>query len=365
MSSTPQQIVATGRSVRAWVGTGFDIRPWKEWFANVLAAKCVWAIAQVEVCPTTGNHHLQYAMYFKNDHDLKWMKKHIHPTDWFHEMNGAPADSLRYCTDPTKRREGTPDEVGPWQVGEMPRQGNRRDLESTAFAVMEGSHLNYSHFVRDRPDLAVRYGRGISDLFSCRPPPERVSTKCFYFYGEAGIGKSTGWRRAGIPPSSYFSPCLEKSSNSFNFSGYGQEDLVVVDEVNECNQSRYWWLRFADEVPVKLCVKMGPPVYFNSKVIVTTSNTPPPGHLRDDPAWCRRWTVVEMLTRADAESAWRMVAGLILPRDFCGSGTSAATVPVHVPVTSDPRTVVDVLMANARRPPARDDGVEVSISGTG
>lgn len=346
MSLTPHQISATGRCVRAWIGTGNDQRHWKDFFTNVLAAKCVWAIAQVEVAPTTGHHHLQYAMYFKNDHDLKWMKKHIHPTDWFHEMNGTFEHSLKYCTDPEKRLQGTPDEVGPWQVGQMPRQGARTDLTSIGQAIVSGEYRTYREFALAHPHVILRMDRGVQALFELLPPPPRCKTTCIYMWGPPDIGKSTGWLRAGISPQDKYVPGFEAISRTINFSRYDMQPLVIVDEIDGYPQPRNWWLQFAEEYSVLLPVKGSKPVYWNSNVIIVTSNRPPLGIHLDDGAWTRRWKVHAVQTRRDVELVYREVAGLILPSHFCTSAASGA--PVH-----------------AAEPPAQVDGVEVPISGTG
>lgn len=332
------------KRARLWTCTGNPIREWRQFFDTVLSVKCTWAVGQVEIAPTTGHVHLQYCVYFEHPKTLKWMINNIHGGDTYKISVGTALQNRVYCTKDESRHPGDQEDYGPWEYGDMPKQGERTDIQSIVQSITSGQYRSYVQFARANPAAILRMDRGIQALFEVRPPPPRCVTKCIYMWGPAGIGKSTGWKRAGIPEDQYYQPGYEVISRTLNFSGYDMEPLVVVDEIDGIPMSRNWWLQFAEEVPVRLPVKGSKPVFWNSKFIIVTSNRPPPGIFLDDGAWTRRWRVRAVVTRRDVELVYREVAGDIT-RDFCAASVTA---PVHV-----------------AEPSAQADGIEVPISGTG
>lgn len=263
-----------------------------------LATKCVWCCGQLENGNKTHKDHLQYCVYFVDKVSLKWLKEHVHPQDTFIACKGTAEQNREYCTKEDTRVRG------PWEHGTMPRQGARQDLAGVASSVMAGTYKTFTEFAWSNPVLAVRYDRGFQTLFAVRPPPPRCVTKCIWLWGPPGIGKTTGWQRQGVSDGDYFQPTYEEISRTLNFAGYNQEPLVVIDEINEITLPRRWWLQFSEEVPVRLPVKAGMPVYWNSKLLVATSNFPPPGIRLEDAAWTRRWEVIHVESRDEVERFW-------------------------------------------------------------
>lgn len=313
---------------RLWTCTGNTARNWKAFFDDTLCTKCQWAVGQVEIAPTTGHVHLQYAIYFKHPKTLKWLIKNISDKDTFIASNGTAEQNRVYCTKADSRHPGDQELVGPWEYGDMPAQGSRSDLKDIADAITSGRYRNYVEFGRANPTAILRMDRGVQALFELQPPPSRVTTTCIYLWGPPNIGKTTGWKRAGIHEDQYYHPCFEVISRTLNFSGYAQEPLVLIDEIDGYPMPRNWWLQFAEEKPVRLPVKGSKPVFWNSRYLIVTSNRPPSGVLTDDDAWTRRWRVHAVTTRRDVELVYREVGGTILPptsvQDICAEGEREA-----------------------------------------
>lgn len=104
-----------------------------------------------EVAPSTGHKHLQGYIYFKQPKGLKGMKK-LHATAHFEPAKGTSKQNRDYCVKDNNFVE----------IGELPQQGKRADLEDVAALIKEGASLK--RVAEEHPTTFVKFYKGIKEL---------------------------------------------------------------------------------------------------------------------------------------------------------------------------------------------------------
>lgn len=174
-----------------------------------------------EVAPDTGTLHHQCFMYFKNlrRHNKKalnkignwWGEKH----NFVDRMIAGINCNEKYCSKDKKYHE----------IGEMPKQGARKDLDEVKDEILEG--MSVDDIVLDNPILFHQYGRTLEriELIRMRNTWRTEMTEGIWICGKAGYGKDHQWQK-DYNPKTHFRKDLEVEW----WDGYKQQDTVVLSE---------------------------------------------------------------------------------------------------------------------------------------
>lgn len=210
-----------------------------------------------------GTLHYQGYIHFEKVVRISALKK-INARAHWEPRRGTHEQAKAYCTKEESRQEG------PWELGEEPQQGKRKDLEEVKTKIKEGMPLlqiaedHYSNWCRYRSSFA-EYKRMIT-------PQRDFKTQVAVIWGPTGVGKSR-----------YVAEKAEGDiywkSDSKWWDGYENQTHVCLDDF-------YGWikyhdmLRLLDRYPYQVEFKGGH-LQFNSKFIWITSNKHPRDWYKD------------------------------------------------------------------------------------
>lgn len=214
-----------------------------------------YLVYQKEEAPTTKTPHLQGYVYFKNARTLPQMKKLDAGAHWV-AARGTAMENKTYCSK-------EPRLAGPWELGTLPQQGKRSDLEGLKAALKENKDMSYiqENFFSDY----LRYARNIEKCAILLSKPRDWEMTIEVLWGATGVGKTRHALEEN--PKAYW------KSKGLWWDGYLNEEVVVIDEY-------YGWfpwdyiLRLTDRYPFSVETKGGC-VQFVAKKIVFTSNDHP------------------------------------------------------------------------------------------
>lgn len=226
---------------------------------------------QLERCATTGREHLQgYVEYDKPRKFSSILQDFPHGTH-VEIARGDRASNVAYCSKSDTRV------LGPWidpclQSQKLGKQGSRTDIIDFGRQIMSGE-LDKSSVALERPDMVLRYPRGVSELFAARSLEHkrslRTNIQVEVVYGKAGTGKT---RYAARNLGETF--ILDGSnSDTLWFDGYSGESTLVIDDF-------YGWirhgtlLRLLDVYPYRCPIK-GSHCYAEWTKVYITSNRHP------------------------------------------------------------------------------------------
>jgi len=217
----------------------------------------VYLIFQPEV-GSNGTPHLQGYACRANPTTFKKWKELLGTRIHWEIARGTAVQNREYCSKVESRAGDL------FEHGVLPQQGERSDLR----AIVEAAK-DQSNSLRDIVDVDamafVQHYRGIERLRSVISSPRDFETRCFWFYGATGLGKTRS--ALEFAPSAYW-----KQPNSSWWCGYDPSEHVdiIIDEYRAemCPWSEL--LRICDRYPLLLPVKGGH-VNFRAKRIFITS----------------------------------------------------------------------------------------------
>lgn len=252
------------KRMRHWMGTYFyDPLPTEaEWKLKMERLRTdVWS-AQVEQCPTTGRHHLQWYLRLRNPRTFASMRR---------VMNNRKVIVVRW---PHKAFEYAIKErtrIG-WSAsrGRPYGQGHRSDFDEAVDIVhAKGAE----HVAVELPVMYVKYHRGLhalerAVLNTSNPYGTRRPVDVTVYWGGAGTGKTTrAWREAGEDMYPLF------SQDPLWFDGYRGQGTLVIDEYNGGIQVERF-LQMLHEFVVDWPVKGGSVRGVWTRVILTSNYHP-------------------------------------------------------------------------------------------
>lgn len=227
---------------------------------------------QLEECPTTQRVHLQGYVEFEKPQRLAALKGIDQRCHW-EPSKGSRAQCVAYCSKEESRYnvEGHSVAVCDEVLRTRTTQGKRNDLLEYTQGITRGE-ISRDEVFTHRPDLIVKYSRGISELFNFVESAQRTRDRVVsveVLWGDAGVGKT---RFAYNSSESTF--ILENSNgNAIWWDNYRGESTLIIDDF-------YGWiphnqlLRFLDRYPCRLDVK-GSSTFANWTKVFITSNRHP------------------------------------------------------------------------------------------
>lgn len=167
--------------------------------------------------------HLQCYFEFTSCKSMEQIKSICGRTAHIEKRIGTAAQASDYCKKDDSRHEGR----GPYEWGEISRQGKRNDLDDIITRFRGGDRIH--DIVDAYPAQFVRYGRGLREVQQMlRPPPKAYTKKTVnVLWGPPGVGKS------------YFihmlmdllqQPVFIKSPSTKWWDNYQDQKYILMDE---------------------------------------------------------------------------------------------------------------------------------------
>jgi len=192
--------------------------------AVVPDGKANYCVYQHEICPKTGQEHLQGFVMLKTK--VRWAQLQVlFKTAQLHceVMRGKPCQAADYCKKDESRKPGSLI----FESGSCPSaaQGKRTDLDDVGEAIVDGASLK--QIASDFPKTFMRYHRGIERYKTVllEPAQRNRHTMCLVIFGAAGAGKSY-WARTTFPNACW----VTKGNSGTWFDDYHAQEVIIFDE---------------------------------------------------------------------------------------------------------------------------------------
>jgi len=242
---------------RAYVIT---INNWTEGDYAALAAESNDYMIIGKEVGENGTPHLQAYIYKKNKISFVGLKKR-NPRAHIDVAKGNAEENKNYCS---KEKDFT-------EFGEIPAQGKRTDLDTIAKEITEGTQTAES-ILLTQPTMYHQYGRTLEKLEDLRMRKQwrKEMTKCKWYYGATGTGKSYTAFKDYTPETHYVFTTTDKGW----WDGYRQQEIVIINEFR--GQLPYSELLDLIDENAKFVPRRGrEPMPFTSKMIIITSSLHP------------------------------------------------------------------------------------------
>lgn len=212
-----------------------------------------------EVCPTTGTKHYQGYVYWNNPRSHRAICKKW--GCWVRPARGTPKQAADYC-----KKDGYFTELG-----KIPSQGERTDLDDLAKAILDGE-TTPEEILEQNPMMYHQYGRTLEkleDLRLCKNQRKEMTT-CTWYVARTGKGKShISVEEQG--PDWY---CFPRDGDWWE--NYKQQHTVVFDDFRGSDIQYSQLLRLIDWTPYARVRRRGRcTIPFTSKHIIITSSLTP------------------------------------------------------------------------------------------
>lgn len=200
---------------------------------------------QEEIAPTTGTHHLQGWAQARSPRTFASWKTHLGRADVHVEKRrGSVEENERYCSKADCRAPGTLSE----SFGVCPQQGERTDLAAITAAALDLT-VPWREVALVDPEQFVRSCRGLRELRLSQVTSRCEPTRCFWFYGETGCGKSRFVEHLCSAEGTYWKT---GGGNNKWFDGYDpvEHPDVVIDDFRPSMSEFSFLLRLCDRYPL-------------------------------------------------------------------------------------------------------------------
>nr|QXP07728.1 MAG: replication associated protein [Arizlama virus] len=258
-----------------------------------------YLVCQVE---QVGHVHIQGYVEFKKAQRLAACKKVNAQAHW-EPRRGSQKQAIAYCQKEESRVNG------PWELGEMKKQGSRADLESIYEAVQQ--RKSNLQMVEDIGPSVAKFEKHINFLRMAlleKSSNRKVTgVKVITLYGPTGKGKTTTAIElfGHDDPATYYKVSAPAHKNTkVWFSGYTGQPVLILDEFSGNFVPVDYLKGLLDYHPLMVETKGGHAWACWTTVVITTNCTPNAWYSGIDPApLIRRLTTkgseIRLLTEYD------------------------------------------------------------------
>lgn len=222
---------------------------------------------QREHAPTTGFHHWQGYVYFDNPVRFSTVRgllsRYFELEGNVLAARGSAQQNRDYCSKSESAVEGSF-----LEIGDMPEQGKRSDLDEIAEAIQAGESVQSIALAHG--SQFIRYAKGIKEYaatISCVPRDPSVPCTVHWWFGPTGVGKSK--KAFETYPDAY----VKMGTNKW-WDGYGGEKTVLFDDYRAGMLLFSELLRVLDRYPHKVEGK-GVTFELSANVFVITTTSRP------------------------------------------------------------------------------------------
>lgn len=250
----------------------FTINNWteSEWENCKLVKGCTYGCIAPEFAPSTGTPHIQGYLYFANKKAFSALKKAL-PRANISIANGTALQNRTYIFGPYEKDGKTKDfndKAIEW--GDMPKQGERVDLDAIKSEICEGKSVD--DICMENPIVFHQYGRTLEriELIAMRKKFRTEMTQGIWLYGETGVGKSHKAFENYSPETHY----VWNFNDGGFWQDYRQQDTVIIQELR--GEIPFGFLlELVDKWPMNVKIKGKNCVPFTSKKVIITSSMHP------------------------------------------------------------------------------------------
>lgn len=246
-----------------------------------------YIIYQLERAPSTGKLHIQGYVQWTKPSRMTKLKTIGLGKAHAEIARGSPEQNKAYCSKEESRVDG------PWEYGEISKQGQRNDLATALAKLDEGESLKT--VIQEAPNL-LRVMRNLKEYKALtvepRHPTQPVETTVLW--GPAGTGKSK--RAFEENPGAYW--LTLEAGRPLWWDGYEGQDTVIIDDYDGEIPYRTL-LKILDRYPLQVHTK-GNMIHLSATKFVITSNKPPENWypVEDLEPLRRRLSRVELVTKS-------------------------------------------------------------------
>jgi len=233
-----------------------------------------------EICPSSGKKHYQCYVYYKSPRYLDAMWKKF-PMAYCKPAAGSAEENKSYIKGPYTNKEGkskpfNPDAV---EMGTIPNQGKRNDLEAFAEAITEGKRgreLTHEHLA-----IRAKYPR-LEQILVQEDDEEKcieqfkagMRPEVHVRWGKAGTGKSRYIYDNYDAMDVYALNIGDGSAKSVWWDGYRGQKVILIEDFAGGEMPWKYLLRLLDRYPFRMQVK-GSYCYRRCEKIYITANDKP------------------------------------------------------------------------------------------
>ncbi len=240
--------------------------------AEGINTRVQYATWQLEMAPTTGQHHIQMYVEFDQYVRQSFVTRlfNDHSKVYSELRKGTREACQKYCTKPETRI------AGPFEIGVVPQQGGqgrRNDVHTIHEMIDAGAKQDeiYSAF----PNTYMRMTHGVKNAMAIvrkRDAPVDRPVKVIVLFGKTGTGKTFGVVNQGgvyVVDASM----LQANTSNLWWDGYEGEERVLFDEYND------WFgiaplLKYLDKYAVRIQNKGSSTVGYWSTLYITSNKAP-------------------------------------------------------------------------------------------
>lgn len=247
-----------------------------------------YLVGQLEVCPTTGNKHLQMYAEFSNSKTISAICKIFGDPNMEVQKRFAPTaeQAAQYCR-ADAMKNGRPKEGiilnSQFEWGEISEQGARTDLTVVRDMIQDGRTLR--EIAMERPLEFMRYSRGIEKAWLLSQKVEiNVNLKVIWIFGKPGTFKTSGIYEK------YGAENVKKGVLEDKWFSFTGQQIILFDDPDKSmftSKRRSRMLEWLDVYPVELSTKGGILPRLCERIYITT-NWNPFKVLKNDTAILRR-----------------------------------------------------------------------------
>lgn len=212
-----------------------------------------------------GTKHYQGVLYAPNKCTCSSLTKKF-PTCGYLAPVIDTKGAINYCGKEESRIEG------PWEEGQMPKQGQRNDLLECKSIIDNGGGME--ELFEQQFSNAVRYGRGLKDYIHIKNKDKirTWQTICYIYTGDAGCGKTEA---AKIESEEWgggtYWLTIEKIGGKIWWDGYEGQQNIIIDEFN-CGMTLTDFKRVIDSSPLTVPYKGGSTQFLGKRVWFISNN---------------------------------------------------------------------------------------------
>lgn len=271
---------------RDWAFTDFNMDNFSKYEKLVEDNICRYCCIGVEHCPTTKRPHLQGYLYFKNARNFREGRSVFGKTHA--EFCWRPReDNKAYCEKDNKILN---ENFFEWGI--FPSQGQRTDIEDCEYILK--TERNIKSIAETHFNLYIQYERRFKQYLEDTALSRSEMTKCFWYYGTPGSGKSTYIKHK------FDTDVVWLEYDGKYFSDYNQKGVVIFDDQNIQNFNRSLILKLINHTPYKLRC-MGTYKEFVAHTIIFIDNFHFTKYFGFDEAISRRIKAINFDTLLDTE----------------------------------------------------------------
>jgi hypothetical protein len=244
-------------------GRGFQMTLWSDEALNTIRETnptyMCWA---PENAPTTGKFHWQTYVYYKTQKVLDNLRKKVKSIGSVELARGTAEENRTYIFGPyNKKGKEKPANPDAKEVGTLPVQGKRSDLQDFREAIVSGKRgrdlsMDFLEVKAKYPKLEALLSSEEDEQVARQMYRDGLEPEVTVLIGAPGVGKTRYAFDKHGDENIYVMPCGDGCAKSVWWDNYRGQDVIILDDFEGQIQYRYL-LRLLDRYPFQMQIKGG------------------------------------------------------------------------------------------------------------